>query len=98
MFLLCYKRGSQKRNRNEEEKSSSSRVVEGRRSHNSSGRVNSKKPQGSIGGKRPRPLKATSVSKSKSDSIAECVQQIVLSFIVLVAYPKAFDLVAEVIA
>ena len=52
----------------------------------------------SIGGKRTRPLKATSVSKSKSDSIAECVQQIVLSFIVLVAYPKAFDLVAQVVA
>jgi hypothetical protein len=45
-----------------------------------------------------RSLKATSVSKSKSDSIAERVQQIVLSFIVLVAYPKAFDLVAQVIA
>jgi hypothetical protein len=51
-----------------------------------------------IGGKRTRPLKAASVSKSKSDSIAERVQQIVLSFIVLVAYPKAFDLVAQVIA
>jgi hypothetical protein len=38
------------------------------------------------------PLKATSISKSKSDSIAERVQQIVLSFIVLVAYPKAFDM------
>jgi hypothetical protein len=54
--------------------------------------------QGSIGGKRTCPLKATSVSKSKSDSIAERVQQIILSFIVLVAYSKAFDLVAEVIA
>jgi hypothetical protein len=51
-----------------------------------------------IGGKRNRPLKATSVSKSKSDSIAECVQKIVLSLVVLVAYSKAFDLVAEVIA
>jgi hypothetical protein len=60
----------------------------------SSWRLNSS----SIGGKRTRPLKATSVSKSKSDSIAERVQQIVLSFIVLVAYPKAFDLVAQVIA
>src|SRR5260370_23559899 len=43
-------------------------------------------------------LKATSVSKSKSDSIAKRVQKIVLSFIVLVADPKAFDLVAKVIA
>jgi hypothetical protein len=50
------------------------------------------------GNQHCRSLKATSVSKSKSDSIAERVQQIVLSFVVLVAYPKAFDLVAEVIA
>ena len=47
---------------------------------------------------RTCPLKATSVSKSKGDSIAERVQQIVFSFVVLVAYPKTFDLVAQVIA
>jgi hypothetical protein len=51
-----------------------------------------------VGGKRTRPLKATSVSKSKSDSIAERVQQIVLPFIVLVSDLKAFDLVYQVIA
>jgi hypothetical protein len=49
--------------------------------------------------KATRPLlKPTSVSKSKSDPIAERVQQIVFSFVVLVAYPKAFDLVDQVIA
>jgi hypothetical protein len=42
--------------------------------------------------------KATSVSKSERDTIAERAQKIVLSFVVLVAYPEAFDLVAQVVA
>lgn len=41
--------------------------------------------------------KAISVSKSKSDSIAKRIQEIVFSFVVLVADPETLDLVAQVI-
>jgi pentapeptide MXKDX repeat protein len=41
---------------------------------------------------------AFAVSQSDCYPIAKRVQQIVVSFIVLVAYPKAFDLVGQVIA